>query len=824
MDNFLRVIEPDSECLDYPTNPAYKFSFELDPFQKHAIAAISRDENVLITAKTGSGKTLVGEYQIAHSLAKGSRVFYTTPIKSLSNQKFHDLNVLYPGRVGILTGDLKFRPNADIVVMTTEILRNLLNKSGTATENVGLTAGMSLEGLDAVIFDEIHYINNKDRGKVWEETLILLPRDVNIVGLSATIAKPEELASWIGTLKQKPIHLISTTYRIVPLTHYVFDSTMKLLPILDANNRFQDSTYKKWLVSREKILDDHDAHKKAVKGREEGQVIGVDSGKVKVKTFTHQLNAAIQKLYTDDLLPALFFIFSRKDCEKYASLVESSLVDTSDAAAIGHIFDFHLSRYKAGLLNSPQYHMLRSLLVRGIAFHHSGLQPILKEIVEILFGKGLVKVMFCTETFAVGINMPTKTVVFLDYKKYSDAGQRRMLATDEYIQMAGRAGRRGKDTLGTVIYLPRSDVATLEEVRRMMTGGSAYISSQMNFGYEFLLRSRLHDTAGSSWKDVLRDSFWYKEQMAIKEQIYKEKADIEQALAKLSLTKDEVVLLNEYLDNKSSLKQMRSANLQREVTMWENTHMGPRWKKVMSEYPALSVKHFACIDELARYEDPSYEETLVRPYLNFLEEWDFIQRSTVPTSKLNDRIYSLTQKGLCATEVNEAHPLLLSTAYYNGWLMNLNPEDLVGFISMFAAKGGEGADESPPFESLHISEPLHTTLAHLNKTVMKFWESEKKFQIQNTDYWDLSTFWVEIGIAIMKGSGGKGQLCEDFGIYEGNLYKFVMSLHNMIDEMVAMATLCSDVNMLKKLTIVKNQLDSSECGSASWGESLYLRL
>ncbi|NBP66705.1 MAG: DEAD/DEAH box helicase, partial [Bacteroidetes bacterium] len=213
MSAFLNIVKPSEPCGTMPQKLAMEVKFALDPFQQHAVAAIHRDENVLVTAKTGSGKTFVGEYQIAHSLAKGGRVFYTTPIKSLSNQKFDDLKRMYPS-VGIMTGDLKYKPDAEVVIMTTEILRNLLFKYDSATKNLGITATLSLDRLDAVIFDECHYINDRDRGAVWEETMILLPRHVNLVLLSATIESPEIFASWLGELKQKPIHLISTQYRI----------------------------------------------------------------------------------------------------------------------------------------------------------------------------------------------------------------------------------------------------------------------------------------------------------------------------------------------------------------------------------------------------------------------------------------------------------------------------------------------------------------------------------------------------------------------------------------------------------------------------------
>jgi len=262
------------------------FTFPLDPFQEYAIHAISCDENVLVTAKTGSGKTLVGEFQIWHSLKKNKRVFYTTPIKSLSNQKFHDLKKIYPS-VGIMTGDIKFCPQADVVIMTTEILRNLLYKQGTETENVGITASLSLENLDAVVFDEVHYINDPSRGKVWEECLTLLPPAVNLVLLSATIDTPEPFAEWLGNLKQKPIHLISTKYRIVPLVHMTSDGDV----IMDSKDQFHMDTYSRWYRKYYSQQDELRKHRDRVKGREEGQ--DVIEKTVRSYSFLDRMNKLI---------------------------------------------------------------------------------------------------------------------------------------------------------------------------------------------------------------------------------------------------------------------------------------------------------------------------------------------------------------------------------------------------------------------------------------------------------------------------------------------------------------------------------------------------
>ena len=242
-----------------------KHTYPLDAFQKQAVYAIQHDENVLVTAKTGSGKTLVGEYQIEHSLAKGRRVFYTTPIKSLTNQKFSDLKAIYPS-VGIMTGDIKFCPNADVVVMTTEILRNLLFKRGTATEGLGTTAMLSMDGVDAVVFDEVHYINDPERGKVWEECIMLLPAEINLVMLSATIDSPEFFASWVGELKQRPVHLVSTEHRVVPLKHCLPSGEV----VMDEKNRFHKEVYSAYIRRLKHEDDEQRKLAEAVRGREKG--------------------------------------------------------------------------------------------------------------------------------------------------------------------------------------------------------------------------------------------------------------------------------------------------------------------------------------------------------------------------------------------------------------------------------------------------------------------------------------------------------------------------------------------------------------------------
>ncbi|NBO39789.1 DEAD/DEAH box helicase, partial [bacterium] len=404
------MVPPSPSELPPPTEFAIQTKYALDPFQQHAVAGIHAGDHVFVTAKTGSGKTFVGEYLIAHCLRKGQRVFYTTPIKSLSNQKYHDLKKLFPdATVGIMTGDIKMCPHAQIIVMTAEILRNLLFKRGTLTESVGLTAELSMDHVGGIVMDEAHYIQDPDRGHVWEETLILLGPDPDkdrgqvppqLVLLSATLPSAPTLAGWLANLHQKQTRLLETTYRIVPLVHGMLQwsgpapgpasastdiTDLKVAPLLDSYGSWTD-TYSRYFQAIKTAEQNVARFKRNLQlANREGLykdtvVLGPGPGSgPKLESPTARLLRDIAWLRVTNNLPALFFLFSRRECERYAALVAERLLDSSDSAAVKHIIDFHLSRYRTQLEKSPQYHALTDLLVRGIGFHHSGLQPLLKE-------------------------------------------------------------------------------------------------------------------------------------------------------------------------------------------------------------------------------------------------------------------------------------------------------------------------------------------------------------------------------------------------------------------------------------------------------------
>lgn len=811
--SYLRTVDPAAACPDFPAadDLATTFPFPLDPFQKHAVKAIHQGDNVLVTAKTGSGKTLVGEYLIYHILKKGGRVFYTTPIKSLSNQKFHDLKRMFPS-VGILTGDIKYRPDAQILIMTTEILRNLLYKQGTTTAKLGLTASISLDGLQGVVFDEVHYINDRERGKVWEETMILLPPTIQLVLLSATLDRPELFASWLGDLKQRPIHLISTTYRIVPLHHQVLLGQQPQL-IMDNQEIFDASAYTKWLQWRDNKTAEAKQKEKAVAARRAGGFENpVAKGGHGLAAYPHQLNETIALFKQKDLLPALFFVLSKAGCEKYASLVSHTLVDSSDSAAIRHIWDFHLRSYSDILETLPQAHTLKDLVLRGVAFHHSGLLPVLREMVEILFGRGLIKVLFATETFAVGLNMPTKTVVFSDLSKFSDEVQgMRLLRTDEYIQMAGRAGRRGKDTMGHVIYLPQREPASCGEMKQMLTGRKSPIVSRMDFGYDFLLKT----AHGSNlrWIDILEKSYWYQQRQAEKIQLSQQLAVLRLRIDGLDLKEEIMTLCREREDLEYKVRVNVNAarkEAQRKLGSVINKFVGPAMDKAWKTYHQRSELE-AESDSLARdlrILEKGHEQK-VQPRIALLRKWGFLEEES----------HTLTPDGILATELNEGQPILMVKAYRDGLLKGWSHEEFAAWLAAFVLEGKE--EDAPRLDSLPIPGRVKDALWKVNDWAMTFWkEEEAALGIQaQEETWKLQTTWIE---PIYRWACGDNAalLCSENGLYEGNFMRAVLKVANMVEEWVNMATYQQDIEMLGQLEGLREKL----VRGLAKPDSLYLRL
>ncbi len=421
------------------------FPFELDEFQQSAIAALNAERSVVVCAPTGSGKTVIGEYAIHRALSRGRRVFYTTPLKALSNQKLRDFRDRFGANmVGLLTGDASINREAPILVMTTEIFRNMLY--GTPIGEVGT----SLVGVEAVVLDECHYMNDRQRGTVWEESIIYCPNEIQLVALSATIANSDQLTDWINQV-HGPTELIYSTFRPVPLEFY-FCNLKGLFPLLDNSAK---------LNPRLKLKPGSSGRS----GRPEGP----------------SLAYTLTQLSSRDMLPAIYFIFSRRGCDKaVADLGSLSLVNEVEAEQLrGQIDEFLRRNPDAG--RSGQV----SPLYRGIAAHHAGILPAWKGLVEELFQQGLIKVVFATETLAAGINMPARTTVISSLSKRTDRGHR-LLNASEFLQMAGRAGRRGMDKRGYVVTL-QTPFEGAKDAANLATSGADPLRSQFTPSYGMVL-------------------------------------------------------------------------------------------------------------------------------------------------------------------------------------------------------------------------------------------------------------------------------------------------------------------------------------------------
>jgi superfamily II RNA helicase len=818
--------------MDYPPkDPAITYSFPLDPWQQHAVSAIHRDENVLVTAKTGSGKTLVGEYQIAYSRKAGQRVFYTTPIKSLSNQKFYDLKRQFPdSSVGIMTGDIKFRPDADIVIMTTEILRNLLYKANTSTAHIGTAGQLTLTDVGAVIFDEVHYINDPDRGHVWEESLCLAPPAIRLILLSATMDAPEEFASWLQTAKAHPITLLKTSHRIVPLIHGIFDAAVTPLPLIPFKtgdeSPYNPSTYANWLKARTTLAKDHDKWKQNVKdARKRGESSAGSADKIKLEAFPHRLNQCIETLSLQSLLPALFFAFSRRDCELYAAQVTHDLNTAEESAAVKHILDFHLHRFKADLELLPQYHKLRDLLQRGIAFHHSGVLPLLKEAIEILFARGFVKILFCTETFAVGLNMPTRTAVFLDLKKPSDGGHFRPLRTDEYIQMAGRAGRRGKDTRGIVLYLPARIPLTADELSSIYTGGLVPLQSRLQFHYEFLLKA-IHRATADDSADFLTalvgKSYWQITETKARQEAEKELHTQQSALVALQsgltiVERDDLdlydTLKTTILNTTNAAKRAAQAQLEQ----WKSRHMGPKWLKAVESHAKAKELEIKCrkLQESIDYAKTITVESRYEPVLKALEAW-----KALSLPKDTKALPVVTEFGKIATEFNEGNPLLLAQLYSSKKLHTATAEDIVNVLAAFITDRESEIKTVHPRTLPDVSELVKTTLLECDTWGQQGVAHDTTHNVKSPEtFWSLTTLWVQISHDWLHDVPA-AIIAKKYEIYEGNLMRGLHKLASLVNEWIAVATMMADVEMLHTLRDIPQRL----MRDIAIPESLYLTL
>uniref|UniRef100_A0A674HND6 RNA helicase n=1 Tax=Taeniopygia guttata TaxID=59729 RepID=A0A674HND6_TAEGU len=439
---------------------AKEYPFILDAFQREAILCVDNNQSVLVSAHTSAGKTVCAEYAIALALREKQRVIFTSPIKALSNQKYREMYEEFQD-VGLMTGDVTINPRASCLVMTTEILRSMLYRGSEVMREVAW-----------VIFDEIHYMRDTERGVVWEETIILLPDNVHYVFLSATIPNARQFAEWICHLHKQPCHVVYTDYRPTPLQHYIFPAGGDGLHlVVDENGDFREDNFN---TAMQVLRDAGDLAKGNQKGRKGGTKGPSNVFKI------------VKMIMERNFQPVIIFSFSKKDCEAYAlQMTKLDFNTDEEKKMVEEVFNNAIDCLSDEDKKLPQVEHVLPLLKRGIGIHHGGLLPILKETIEILFSEGLIKALFATETFAMGINMPARTVLFTSASKF-DGKDFRWISSGEYIQMSGRAGRRGMDDRGIVILMVDEKMSPTIG-KQLLKGSADPLNSAFHLTYNMVL-------------------------------------------------------------------------------------------------------------------------------------------------------------------------------------------------------------------------------------------------------------------------------------------------------------------------------------------------
>lgn len=691
----------------YPLNSKYEKYFELYPyplsdFQKWAIHAIVEGQHVLVTAHTGSGKTLPAEFAITHFVSQGQKVIYTSPIKALSNQKYYEFTKKYPHiSFGLMTGDIKTNPDADVVIMTTEILVNL-----------------QISFPICVVYDEVHYINDAHRGQVWEKAILSLPPHVQMVMLSATIDQPERFAKWCErgidpvSPDYKQVYLASTNHRVVPLSHYGYlttvesifkgmkkddtlekeirTSTNKLILLQDATGNFQESGYRT-IVKMRKMFEQKQVHMKR----------------------KHVLNSLALHLRDHEMLPAIGFVFSRRNVELCAHEITVPLLE--DDSKVPYIVARECEQIIRKLpnfqeyLGLPEYHNLVGLLEKGIGIHHSGMIPILREIVELMISKKYIKLLFATESFAIGLDCPIKTAIFTGISKF-DGSQERTLLPHEYTQMAGRAGRRGIDTVGHVIHCNNLfDPLFLNDYKELLGGVPQKLVSKFRIDYSLVLNSLLssnndnidgyNQTVESVFSMVDQDKslnrfdqvtdFVNKSMMfgeisksiesqrkclnKLESEILEKEAKFQES-CKLSSSKLNKEKCLKYLDLESKLKT--SVNKKRKDVEKEMESIRDESKNWLNEIQ--SVKSILELEE--NKESEKYQMTYLENYIqsNIEKVLDIL----LAKGFIQDSHQTLTILGKLAINIREIHPLIMPKVIESThFFQHFSTKQLIGFLS-----------------------------------------------------------------------------------------------------------------------------------------------
>lgn len=779
MNNKLIIVNKGKYNLDIPKQ-YYNFKFKPDHFQLWGMKAINENHNLFCSAHTGSGKTVLAQHAIFKALHDGKQAIYASPIITLSNQKFKEFQENFDkydqDNVGILTGDSKINPTAKILIMTAEILRNALERK--SDEQV-YEWNFNPEKIGCVVLDEVHYINNPDRGKVWEDIIINLNPNINLVMLSATINGAEDLVKWIGNLKNVPCNLVSTEKRPVPLQHKLFFDNEFFMIMND--DEWQDGKWNKIGKSSKKYFNDK-----------------------RTKSNIPILFKCLKKLIEKEELPVTVFLLNKKMVENIAKKMPFTF--NTDLSRIKTLWFTHLNKYEETYKHSEQWLFIKSLVFKGIGIHHRGILPMLREIVEIMYGEKLLSVLIATETFAMGVNMPTRTTIFPQLTKWDGRG-RRNLKPDEYTQMAGRAGRRGLDKYGNVILIPEYDMIEEWEAKKMLLSPPQKVESKFSIDYSYILKKlifKIENKIDIPVLDYLRSSieksYLNKEQNGFLNKLIKQKDNFKNY--KENELNDYEEIFSKYIEKDNQIKNSRNnliklsskkiKKIKREMNLIKEQIPDRIFKKL--ENQVSKNNEFKNLEKQIDYHNVKYNNQIEKIMEFLIKE------------NLLDENYNLSKLGRIVAEVNECNPLLLGYILNNNILNQLEFSEIIALLSTFIK---DESNSDLRIQNLDISENLKDLMYNLSDYADKLYNYENKlnhslpFTIWSN--WDL---YLNLFIPSKLWAEGKQWLDikENYDSYEGNFVKNILRLTNLVRNIIVIAKITNNFDLLSKLDNFEERL------------------
>jgi superfamily II RNA helicase len=786
-----------------------KFKYSLHDFQKWAIESIVEGQHVLITAPTGTGKSMPAEFSIDFFHSKGKKSIYCSPIKSLSNQKFNDFTHKYPHiSIGIITGDISSNPNADVLIMTTEILLNKLYQiKGTSKSATSFDMDIENE-LGCVIFDEIHMIGDKDRGHVWESSIMMMPPHVQMIGLSATLDDPEKFARWIetkGDLTREPmkiVYLAKKLVRPVPLTHYSFitvnSGIFKAIRDKTVQEEIRRMIDKPFAIQDSNGLFNEDHYHKMTK-----MLKLFEQNEVRVRR-PHVLNQVSKYLVENEMLPALCYVFSRKQLELCAHELTQPLLEFD--SKIPYTIDYECEQIVRKLpnfqeyLHLPEYVDLVGLLRKGVAIHHAGMMPILREIVEILFARGMVKMLFCTTSVAIGLNLPVKTCIFTDISKH-DGDHLTILQGHEYVQAAGRAGRLGLDVVGNVIHLNnlfRNVDST--SYKKMLKGTPQALVSNFKISYNLILN--LIDIGDTKFTSFFEKSM-------IKEEIDGQlnETTVELEKAKQSVRKMEeslthlrtpVAAVKEYIE--LCEKRQYSVNKKRKEIDRQIESIKDKYRTIETDKSSVekmqTLIHTVESLEHRHSNTQQYIDDNVKVTLELLKTDGYICFN-------DDAEIKLTQKGQNASKFREIHCLVFSDLIEKETFEPLGAKQLVEIFGCFT--NIKVKDDLKQMTPICQDKEVEQIICRIKFGYDDYMDKELKLRIHTgVDYemhFDLLGFiskWCECE-CVEDCKFFLQELEKEKGILLGDFVKALLKINNICCEMENIAEQTGNVRFLSVL-------------------------